>query len=384
MRFSRFRRLEELPGAQHPAVYRIEFACGCGDEHLGLVSHDELDWAPLGLEQETTFVNLMTSKHDSARRRAGRARRAEDQGGGVAVELLLLARGSAAARRSRRRSGCSPRASSRTASASRSLPGLRARVGEPRHARARRRAVPQRPRDRRRRRTTSRPTRARRSTRSRPSSTRRRSTSAGSTCGSALEADPSQGSSRPRAPADRLAMCAEAGGRRGRTPKVGSAVSGRLLRAGAARGGDRPRPRPAADARAAPLQGRRGSSSPYMRTKRKMPNPATPATTRETPSSSRSRARPGRCRARTRPPRAARWSLWDMAGARSVDTARDSRQRGPPRARGGTSSAERAQKKIHRAGGAFVPRTCWLSASAYGPQARLRPTRAPCSVQEGQ
>ena len=38
-------------------------------------------------------------------------------------------------------------------------------------------------------------------------------------------------------------------------------------------------------------------------------------------------------------------------------------------------------KKIHRAGGAFVPRTCWLSASAYSPQARLRPTRAPCSVQ---
>jgi hypothetical protein len=65
VRFSRFRRLEELPGAQHPAVYRIEFACGCGDEHLALVSHDELDWAPLGLEQDATFVNVMTSKHDS-------------------------------------------------------------------------------------------------------------------------------------------------------------------------------------------------------------------------------------------------------------------------------------------------------------------------------
>src|SRR5262245_43069915 len=65
VRFSRFRRLDELPGAQHPAVYRIEFACGCGDQHLGLVTHDELDWAPLGLEQDATFVNLMTSKHDS-------------------------------------------------------------------------------------------------------------------------------------------------------------------------------------------------------------------------------------------------------------------------------------------------------------------------------
>jgi hypothetical protein len=59
---SRFRRLEQLPGALHPAVYRVEFACGCGAEHPGLVSHDDLDWAPLGLGDETTYVNLMTSK----------------------------------------------------------------------------------------------------------------------------------------------------------------------------------------------------------------------------------------------------------------------------------------------------------------------------------
>ncbi len=32
---SRFRRLEELPGAQHPAVYRVEFACGCGGRASG-------------------------------------------------------------------------------------------------------------------------------------------------------------------------------------------------------------------------------------------------------------------------------------------------------------------------------------------------------------
>src|SRR5207248_3378266 len=41
------------------------------------------------------------------------------------------------------------------------------------------------------------------------------------------------------------------------------------------------------------------------------------------------------------------------------------------------------RKKIHRAGCAFVPRACWLSACAYSPQARLRSTRAPCSVQGG-
>jgi hypothetical protein len=62
VRLSRFRRLEELPGAHHPAVYRVDFACGCGGEHPGLVTHDDLDWAPLGLGDETRYVNLMTSR----------------------------------------------------------------------------------------------------------------------------------------------------------------------------------------------------------------------------------------------------------------------------------------------------------------------------------
>ena len=62
VRLSRFRRLDELPGAHHPAVYRVEFACGCGHEHPGLVTHEELDWAPLGVGDGTTFVNLMTSR----------------------------------------------------------------------------------------------------------------------------------------------------------------------------------------------------------------------------------------------------------------------------------------------------------------------------------
>jgi hypothetical protein len=61
--FSSFRRLERLPGASHPAVFGVSFACACGDEHPGLVSHDELDWAPLGL-QEGVFLNLMTSRLD--------------------------------------------------------------------------------------------------------------------------------------------------------------------------------------------------------------------------------------------------------------------------------------------------------------------------------
>ena len=60
---SAFRALERLPGAAHPAVYRVSFACPCGDEHPGLVSHDDLDWAPLGL-RTGLFLNLMTARRD--------------------------------------------------------------------------------------------------------------------------------------------------------------------------------------------------------------------------------------------------------------------------------------------------------------------------------
>ncbi len=42
----------------------MRFACPCGDEHDGLVSHDELDWAPLGLH-DGVFLNLMTSRVES-------------------------------------------------------------------------------------------------------------------------------------------------------------------------------------------------------------------------------------------------------------------------------------------------------------------------------
>jgi hypothetical protein len=58
---SSFRSLERLEGTAHPVVYHVRFACGCGGEHDGLVSHDDLDWAPLGLDGGI-FLNLMTSK----------------------------------------------------------------------------------------------------------------------------------------------------------------------------------------------------------------------------------------------------------------------------------------------------------------------------------
>lgn len=62
---SRFRLLERLPGAAHPAVYKITFACDCGTEHDGLATHDDLDWAPIA-GADSTFLNLMTARLESA------------------------------------------------------------------------------------------------------------------------------------------------------------------------------------------------------------------------------------------------------------------------------------------------------------------------------
>lgn len=64
VRLSSFREIERLPGAAHPAVYRVAFACHCGDVHTALVGHDTLDWAPLGLTEPGSYVNLMTSRPD--------------------------------------------------------------------------------------------------------------------------------------------------------------------------------------------------------------------------------------------------------------------------------------------------------------------------------
>jgi hypothetical protein len=61
---SGLRSLERLPGPSHPAVFAIVFACECGGEHRGLLTHDELDWAPLGAEMP--FLNLMTARLEPA------------------------------------------------------------------------------------------------------------------------------------------------------------------------------------------------------------------------------------------------------------------------------------------------------------------------------
>ena len=66
IRLSSFRTLERLPGAAHPAVYGVRFSCNCGEVHSGLVTHDELDWAPLGLAARASFYNVMTGRLESA------------------------------------------------------------------------------------------------------------------------------------------------------------------------------------------------------------------------------------------------------------------------------------------------------------------------------
>jgi hypothetical protein len=65
VRLSSFRSLSRLAGPTHPAVYNVTFACPCGDDHAGLVSHDELDWAPLG-GSTAEFLNVMTGRLEPA------------------------------------------------------------------------------------------------------------------------------------------------------------------------------------------------------------------------------------------------------------------------------------------------------------------------------
>jgi hypothetical protein len=61
VRLSAFRSVERLAGAAHPAVFRVAYACACGDDHVGLVDHGDLDTVGAGAE-EVRFTNLMTGR----------------------------------------------------------------------------------------------------------------------------------------------------------------------------------------------------------------------------------------------------------------------------------------------------------------------------------
>src|SRR4051794_41765034 len=89
VRLSGFRRLEPLAGAEHPAGFRVEFDCGCGDAHPGLVRHDELDWAPLGLDDQTPVPNLMTSPVEAIGLGVGGGAPAPHKAGGGAGGLFF-------------------------------------------------------------------------------------------------------------------------------------------------------------------------------------------------------------------------------------------------------------------------------------------------------
>lgn len=61
---SAFRTIRRLRGATSPAVFRVQFDCACGGRHESLVSHDRLDWAPLGTDSAETFTNLVTGRRE--------------------------------------------------------------------------------------------------------------------------------------------------------------------------------------------------------------------------------------------------------------------------------------------------------------------------------
>ena len=141
VRLSSFREIERLPGAAHPAVYRVAFACTCGDEHTALVGHDALDWAPLGLTER----GLVRQPHDVPRRTSSPIELLRDR----APRTSAVARGrgaSSATSRTRPAGdavGVPPaRPVRRRARARRPLPGLRVDFGQPRHAVPRGRPVP--------------------------------------------------------------------------------------------------------------------------------------------------------------------------------------------------------------------------------------------------
>lgn len=61
---SSFRVIRRLRGAAHPAVFRVEYDCPCGDRHEALVAHDQLDWEPLGTDSAETFTDLLTGRRE--------------------------------------------------------------------------------------------------------------------------------------------------------------------------------------------------------------------------------------------------------------------------------------------------------------------------------
>lgn len=61
---SGFRAVRRLRGAAAPAVFRVNYTCTCGDLHESLITHDTLDYEPLGTDTSATFLNLLTGSRE--------------------------------------------------------------------------------------------------------------------------------------------------------------------------------------------------------------------------------------------------------------------------------------------------------------------------------
>ena len=62
---SRFRSIERLAGAAHPAVVPRQVPTASAGRPLGLVSHDDLDYRPIGAS-DVEFTNLLTGQPEPA------------------------------------------------------------------------------------------------------------------------------------------------------------------------------------------------------------------------------------------------------------------------------------------------------------------------------
>jgi hypothetical protein len=64
---SALRAIERLPGAAHPAVYRVSFACAvCGGEHPALVTERDLDTEAVAPREGLPYHDVLTGRTSDA------------------------------------------------------------------------------------------------------------------------------------------------------------------------------------------------------------------------------------------------------------------------------------------------------------------------------
>ena len=143
---SQFVSVTRLAGAQHPAIYCVRHECAaCGGSHDALLTHDELDHAPVvGPPSGEPFWDPLTGPHRrGCGRRAARSSREPRAPRGLALAVLVRRGGLPQAALPVRDPLCrAPRSAGRHRGR---VLGLRARLAQRRDALASRRAVLPRP-----------------------------------------------------------------------------------------------------------------------------------------------------------------------------------------------------------------------------------------------